>query len=317
MLPIKISLPESFLDEEERCNYVVTSKTKKLWAVQIDLLEELKRVCQKYNLTYYVDSGTLLGTIRHKGYIPWDDDIDIVMKRDDYEKLLQLGQKEFSHPYFLQNAYNDDFIRGFSRLRNSETTFLTKNDIEVNCNKGIFIDIFPLDKLPENINESSLWLKYLKLKMDFIKVGKSFNQTRYKNPIKKMLCYLANKYFVFVNADHYFKRVTDECARFNNRDCKKISYISYSFGKKKHIWNTESYVEALEMPFEFTTVNVPVGYDSRLRIEYGDYMIMKKAPTAHGKALFDPEVPFDVFSKKHDYSEIKAYIEDYIDIPIV
>ena len=89
-----------------------------VWAVQMDLLKELIRVCEKYNITYYGDSGTLLGAIRHKGYIPWDDDIDVVMTRSEYNRLLEVAEKEFTHPYFFQTRETDyGYERPFARLQ--------------------------------------------------------------------------------------------------------------------------------------------------------------------------------------------------------
>lgn len=77
MIDLKIKLPENFLEEEMRCGYRVTSLIKKVWAVELDLYAELDRVCKKYNIKFCADGGTLLGAIRHKGFIPWDDDLDI------------------------------------------------------------------------------------------------------------------------------------------------------------------------------------------------------------------------------------------------
>lgn len=152
MLPIKIELPEGFLDEEVRCGYTVSAEMKKLWAVELDLLAEFDRVCKKHGLTYFVEGGTLLGTIRHQGFIPWDDDVDLVMFREEYEKLLKIVDQEFQHPYFFQTPFTDPgLIMGGSRLRNSETTLVS--DFENKRpykNKGIFIDIFILDKVPES-----------------------------------------------------------------------------------------------------------------------------------------------------------------------
>ena len=103
MVDLKVKLPDSFFHEEVRDGYLVTAKVKELWAVQIDLLCELDRVCKKYNLKYILDFGTLLGAVRHKGFIPWDDDLDVSMLREDYDKLMEVGPTEFTHPYFLQN----------------------------------------------------------------------------------------------------------------------------------------------------------------------------------------------------------------------
>ncbi len=80
-------LPKSFFEQEERCDFLVTEKRKKIWAVLLDLLIKFDFVCKKYSLTYFLADGTLLGAARHQGFIPWDDDIDVSMPREDYEKF--------------------------------------------------------------------------------------------------------------------------------------------------------------------------------------------------------------------------------------
>ena len=119
---------------------------KKVHGVQMDLLWEFKRVCEKYHLQYYMIYGTLLGAVRHGGVIPWDDDIDVGLPREDYEKLLEVAEKEFSGIYFLQTPWNDEcFHGGYLKLHNTQTTAIVEKNWWVNCCEGISIDIFPLD----------------------------------------------------------------------------------------------------------------------------------------------------------------------------
>ena len=80
-----------FYKEEIRCGYTVDEKTKRVWAVQLEMLDEVERICKANGLKYFADSGTLIGAIRHEGYIPWDDDIDLVMLREDYDKFVQIA----------------------------------------------------------------------------------------------------------------------------------------------------------------------------------------------------------------------------------
>ena len=99
---INLKISNTFFDEEIRDGYKVSREMKKIWAVELDLLNELNRVCNKHNIRCMAWAGTMLGAIRHKGFIPWDDDIDIMLFRDDYEKLCEIAPSEFTYPYFFQ-----------------------------------------------------------------------------------------------------------------------------------------------------------------------------------------------------------------------
>ena len=102
----QLEIADSFYQEEERCGYVVSAHMKKVWAVELDLLYQLQQVCEKYGIQYYASGGTILGAERHKGFIPWDDDIDIMMLRDQYD-LLCTHADEFEDPYFFQICETD------------------------------------------------------------------------------------------------------------------------------------------------------------------------------------------------------------------
>lgn len=97
---------DDFLKEENRDGYIVSPLMKKVWSVELDLLSELDRVCKKYDIKYYAAFGTLLGAVRNKGFIPWDDDIDVCMLRDDYARLKEVAKDEFSGKYYYQDWYN-------------------------------------------------------------------------------------------------------------------------------------------------------------------------------------------------------------------
>lgn len=133
--------------DEKISDYKVTEKMKNIWAVQLNLLQAFMDACETNRLKYYIIYGTLLGAVRHKGFIPWDDDVDVAMPREDYNKLKELSADLFKEPYFFQTPENDPdcFYGGFCRLRNSDTTGISLRDIGHDCNQGIWIDIMPLD----------------------------------------------------------------------------------------------------------------------------------------------------------------------------
>ena len=107
MVPLELEIPESFYQPEERSNYLVTAERKQLWAVHLDLLNKFQEICKRHNLKYWADGGTLLGAVRHQGFIPWDDDIDIVMLRDDFNKFIDFAQEELNYPLRPQEAVLD------------------------------------------------------------------------------------------------------------------------------------------------------------------------------------------------------------------
>lgn len=127
----------------------VSDLIKDVREVQVDILKSLQRVCAGYNLHYFAIYGTLLGIIRNEDYIPWDDDIDIAMPREDYNRLLKLDREEhvFGNTLFLQNMYSDSkcFFGGYSKLRKNGTLGITKQNRGCKCHNGIWIDIFPVD----------------------------------------------------------------------------------------------------------------------------------------------------------------------------
>ena len=168
MVDLSIDLPKGFLDEEPR-TLIVSRRRKEVWAVELDLLVQLDRVCKKHGIRYFCDGGTVLGAIRHRGFIPWDDDIDVIMSRSEYEKLNAVAPTEFQHPYFWQtNATDPGSARGHAQLRNSETTGILKSEMAsgkafFDFNQGLFIDIFPFDNLPDDPDERRVFRERLRI----------------------------------------------------------------------------------------------------------------------------------------------------------
>ncbi|MCR5267642.1 MAG: LicD family protein [Lachnospiraceae bacterium] len=289
-LPITIKLPDGFLNEEERCGHLISSDMKAVWAVQLDLLSRLQDVCQKHGLTYYAAGGTLLGAIRHKGYIPWDDDVDVVMFREDYEKLKTIADQEFSYPYFFQTIETDPLhIRGHAQFRNSETTGYITGEENLAINKGIFIDVFVLDRLPDRAfirKLHTLWLRILFTILTYKRYGKDEERaglSRLAGPLFR------DVFFRFVDHRAMYRHYEKLCRKYNGSDDHTVSTVAFTQGRnRRYLYPKEWYDKTVEQPFEFINVTIPADYDAILRRLYGDYMTIVKGASLHGDVTFDP-----------------------------
>ena len=280
MVKLNIELPEGFLEPEVRGNYTVTRQSKEIWAVLLDLLNELDKVCKKHGLKYYIDSGTLLGAVRDKGYIPWDDDIDVVMLRDDYDKLMEIGDLEFKHPYFLQTPYNDKgFLRPHIQLRNSETAAILPNEaLRVPYNQGIFLDIFPVDFT----SKSKLFNKMKCKLLNFYR--RSFGYVYISEPPKGIKGFIQGKYAAKCRRDpaKAYRHFDKWChiILFKSDLVDKVTF--YKLFHKYRYLEKKWFDETVYLPFEFTKVPVPAGYHEILERYYGkDYMVPKQQKAIH------------------------------------
>ena len=280
---------------EERCGYYVTSDVKKLWSVELDLLEQLKKICTKHDINYFAAGGTLLGAVRHKGFIPWDDDIDIYMDAQDYERFCQIASDELQPPYYLQ------IMHSMARIRNSLTTAVTSGDLQKlkldkNYNCGIFIDIFPLHYVYDN-KLLRLVHKFRLRILERVGAGYTKNGLLKNNPRKYWKFYFSKavalwKLFnLFYDYDEYLSIYKREFAK-----CEKSTLVGqislFGLLQDKYIYNKQWYDLALDFPFENTTIRVPKEYDLILKKAYGDYMVYKKGTAVHTMEFFDAEVPY-------------------------
>lgn len=260
---------EDFLKEEVISGHTVTTGMKKLWAIELDLLKEFKRVCEKYNLKWYVISGTLLGTIRHKGFVPWDDDLDICMPREDYDILTQKYASEFKMPYFMQTPYTDkEYAYSFAKLRNSNTSFAAEAFIESDMNQGVFLDIYPMD--------DSEGGGYLDRREEIVRLLRKCSAFMCRNNK-----YVLNKHTEFAKSQSFAEddgiRLYEEIHKISSSSRQtKCEYCSVEvvtiYSPERNRWLKSSFDEVTEMPFCNTTVLVPNGWKHVLEVIYGDFM---------------------------------------------
>ena len=296
MIKLNLKVPDDYLHEETICDFVVSKSCKELWAVELDLLNEFDRVCKANNLRYWADSGTLLGAIRHKGFIPWDDDIDVVMMREDYTKLCSLAS-EFKSPYFFQTEETDPYsLRGHAQLRNSLTTGILKDELDycLPFNQGIFIDIFPLDYIPDDDIECERFIKKLNSCSHFLYIMKQLT-IRYKRTsgikgIIKHLLYLLFKPFQKVLLESIYKKRNDLMTTYH--DTKRVMKLFFFPTAITPKMQSSYFRDTESADFEFLSIPVPSEYDEVLKTFYGDWKTPKTGMAFHSGIVVDTNTSY-------------------------
>lgn len=245
-----------FLKEEIRSETLVEESTKKIWAIELDLLFEFIQICKKYDLRYFMFWGSLLGTVRHKGFIPWDDDIDVALLREDYEKFLKVAPLELSSPYFLQTPYTDPgSYFSLARLRNSNTTGMIKTFSHNNFNQGIWLDIEVLDycdvsKIDET--RSKIFERVMKC-ATYMRKGSSFLDAKRKSELDR---------YRTDNPLKDFEEIHSIAAAMNQycKDYLNVANVT-AYPPEKQTWRSCCFTEFVDSRFEGIDVKIPAGYD--------------------------------------------------------
>lgn len=315
MVDLKLHFPDKFFEGETRNGFYVSSEVKKVWAVELDLFNEFDRVCKKYDIKYCADGGTLLGAVRHHGFIPWDDDLDIAMLRSEFEKLNKIALSEFKAPYFWQTEETDPgSARGHAQLRNSNTTAILtgeyKNKRNNNFNQGIFIDIFPFDTV---IDEQEKLIdqdeKRLILKDEYTKILDFINYFYIKPMIdengkihtglKKLFWHF--KYMLSHKSySEVYREFISEITKYDNINSSKyVADLCMNIPLKRIRRFREDFYNLKEVDFEFLKIPIFENYDRNLKILYGDnYMIPIQAKSEHGNVILDTERSYTWYLSK-------------------
>lgn len=231
---------------------------KDLQNEMLKIMCAIDKVCRENNIHYILDSGTMLGAVRHQGFIPWDDDADIIMLRDDYEKFIDIANRQLPPEFRFECLENTkEYPYNFGKVRAVNTLFrenFTKNTKGIN--HGIYIDIFPMDYVEEkNFLKHAKWvghftgLRYDKLGLR----GKKRKNLTAVVPLK-LINTMAKKIMKY----HYLK---------GDKVCKLCHY-----GPNKPIIDKSLFTDVIEVPFEGEMFFIPKQYDSFLKGRYGDYM---------------------------------------------
>ena len=241
----------------------------------LEILKEVAAICEEQNLRYYLIYGTLIGAIRHKGFIPWDDDLDIMMPREDYIKILDYFAAHKEEHKHLE-VFNPDTCKDYPYMitRISDNRYRIETDNEKDCGMGVFIDIYPYDGLGRT------WEEAVKFGMKGDRISSCcFLATRehYKwdqlNTFVKNVLRMPLFYVSKLMGKKYFQNKLSALAGLKLYDeCEYIGCVVWLSGGERDMFKREWFDEYIEVPFEDASFRVPKEYDLVLKQTYGDYM---------------------------------------------
>lgn len=285
-------LPESFFLPETKNDFLIDVNRKKIWAILIDLLVRFDKFCNENHLNYFLIFGSLLGAVRHKGFIPWDDDVDIAMPREDYNKFISLANK-INQPYFIQSHLNEkDFFLSFAKFRNINTTCISKPFAHQKFNQGIALDIFPLDNFEENgAQERFERIKWLNMENStYMRMG---------NPHLDVTSLERIKTHSGMSPQNVLQEIECISTQFNNKDTPKVGINTLTiYSVEKNTWLKQDFNSFILMDFECYQFRVPCGFRNILTATYGDYMQLppiEKRGDWHSNLLINPDISFSEY----------------------
>ena len=247
-----------------------------LQQVQLNILKEFIRVCKKHNLTYYLVGGTCLGAVRHKGFIPWDDDIDVGLPRKDYDKFIEL-QDEFKGTGLFIQTYKSDpkYIYNYAKLRDSRTTYIENYYKTIQINHGVWIDIFPIDGMSKIVKDpikfkgkvKRTWFNVF-LEYPWSMRRKFSKRTFFKDLGLNLIAIL----FFWTNCFHYRNKHVDRVVTKIKYDDAVLVGNYFGTNAKKEAMPKEIFEEGSKGIFEGVEVSLPKDADRYLTLLFRDYM---------------------------------------------
>lgn len=248
-----------------------SQELRRMQLIQVELLEEVDRICQKYHISYSIEGGTLLGAIRHKGFIPWDDDVDIAMVRSEYRKFCKACEKELDkEKYFFQNHDTDPEYRwGYAKLLKNNTSFVRYGQEHMKMKRGVYVEIFPMDGIPENPIEKKIFnaLRVCCRKIMYSEAGKVSSP----KAVLRLWYRILNK----IPVDKAFHMLDFLSRKYDERRARYVTCLSFPdcWVKGYHGFKREYYLKTKRILFEGKEVCAPQKDKELLVTLFGpDYM---------------------------------------------
>lgn len=241
-----------------------------LQKAEFNILKYFDQFTKKHNLDYFLYAGTLLGSIRHKGFIPWDDDIDVFMTRSNYNKFINVFKKENKEGFILLNCNDQkDYYYPFSKIVDTKTIMIETNTKKIK-DLGVYVDLFPIDNIPDDLNEREFFFKKLnkyKKTMDLTCNINHKKKSKINLFLRKIIYYCSS----IKLSNYYARRIDSFCQKYYNNNTKEQATIVGGYGIKE-IMDKSIYNKYKKIEFENHYFQSIYNYDFYLKKLYGDYM---------------------------------------------
>lgn len=248
----------------------ITSKELKL--LELEIAKAVKKVCDENNIDYFIIGGTLLGAVRHKGFIPWDDDMDIGMTTNNYEKFIEVAKSKLDERFFIQTSQTDpNYYNVFAKVRLRHTHMFEKVTEDLGIEDGIFVDIFPYDSIAENLLQKKGYMLKIRVlgKISLLKHGYNLNGIT-DNKAGKIINLFAKYLPISVKrVDEKLQSIlpSNLCGNSGEYYIERDGMFRGNF-----VFPKEYFDELIELPFENTRFKAPKYFKEYLSKAYGNYM---------------------------------------------
>lgn len=237
--------------------------------VEVELLRRFHSFCVENNIRYFISHGTLLGALRYKAFIPWDDDLDVLVPREDYDRLLSIYPDDERFRLFAPEK-DQSYFYPYAKLCDM-TTRKVEGDYDNGVELGLDIDVFPLDHWDDDLEKAKIEVKQQRRNMALLGLSKLKNPDSL-HPVKRFIKGLVMKAVKLRGSDYYVQRIIKNANKPEQKESRYVGGKCWNVYGERDILPAEAFAEAIELEFEGQMFMAPVGYDTFLSSLYGDYM---------------------------------------------